>query len=366
MGDFFVVFSDLPDPRAENARHDLLELLFIALASTLCGGEGCVDMAEFAAAKEDMLREFLVLEHGLPSHDTFSRLFRALDPEAFEACFRRFMADFTAADTGVIALDGKMLRRSFDRAAGRSPLNMVTAFASEAGLALGQKAVPAGTNEIGTVQEMLGLLDLAGRTVTMDAMHCQLETARLVLDGGGDYVMALKGNQPDLRDELRLFMHDPEVAPASCFEEADKTGGRVELRRAEVYDDLGWMRDCGLVWPGLAAIGKIEARREIGQKIEAATRYYLLSSPMPAKAFSAAVRSHWAIENSLHWVLDVVMNEDQARNRKDNAAQNHAALRRLGLNLIKNNKSKGSIRTKIKRAGWDNKFLLSLFTKTDD
>lgn len=363
MSDFVSVFSDLEDPRYQNARHSLPEILFMALIAMLCGAESCVDMANFADAKEDELREFLELRHGPPSHDTFSRIFRLLDPDRFGACFCRFMASFAAAREGVVAIDGKTLRRSFDRAAGQSPLHMLSAFASQAGLALGQRAVDGKSNEIKALPELLKMLSLTGRTVTVDAMHCQKEAARSILEQHADYVMALKGNQATLHSDVALFLDDPATAPDDVFETVEKSHGRIETRHATVTADVAWLSRSGHDWPGLKAIGKVVATREIGGKATTSSRYYLLSRAMPAERFAAIVRSHWAIENSLHWVLDVIMNEDQARNRKDNGPENLALLRKWALNIIKGDKAKGSNRVKFKRAGWDNKFLRSLVTQ---
>lgn len=363
MERFREAFEGLSDPRTGNRRrHDLMEVLFIALCASLCGAVSCVDMADFAEAKEDELREFLTLAGGPPSHDTFSRIFRLLDPEAFHAAFQRFMAEFAAARAGVIALDGKSLRRSFDRAAGASPLHLVSAWAAEERLVLGQVKVAADGNEITAVPTLLGLLDLAGVTVTVDAMHCQRLAARIITDRGGDYVMAVKSNQPALHDDIRLLMDDPHAPADGVDEQVDAGHGRIETRRAEVLGDVRWLADAH-DWPGLACVGRIAASREIDGHAATAVRYYIASRPLAAAELNALVRGHWGIENGLHWVLDVVMNEDQARARKDNAPHNLALLRRLALNVIKRNTAKGSNRVKFKRAGWDNRFLRTLIAE---
>lgn len=334
----------------------------MALCASLCGAETCVDMADFAEAKEEVLREFLTLEGGPPSHDTFSRVFRLLDPAAFHAAFQRFMADFAAARAGVVAVDGKSLRRSFDRAAGASPLHLVSAWATEERLVLGQMKVAGGGNEITALPALLHLLSLEGATVTVDAMHCQRATAETIVARGGAYLMAVKTNQPALYEDIKLLMNDP-AAPADGIDETvDGDHGRIETRRAEVLHDVAWLAE-DHHWPGLAAVGKITATREGDGPAATAVRYYLASRPISAAELNRLARGHWGIENRLHWVLDVVMNEDQVRARKDHAPENLALLRRLALNVIKRNKDKGSNRIKFKRAGWDNRFLRKLIAE---
>lgn len=334
----------------------------MSLCASLCGAESCVDMADFAEAKEDVLRGFLKLEGGAPSHDTFSRLFRLLDPEQFHDAFQRFMADFAGTRAGVVAIDGKSLRRSFDRAAGASPLHLVSAWASEERLVLGQMKVAQGGNEITAVPALLRLLSLEGTTVTMDAMHCQRAPAEAIMAEGGDYVMAVKANQPALHDDVKLLMDDPGAPADDSAETVDADHGRIETRRAEVLHDVEWLTQTHR-WPGLAAVGKVTATREIDRHATTTARYYIASRPLSAAELNRLVRGHWGIENQLHWVLDVVMNEDQARARKDNAPENLALLRRLALNIIKRNKDNGSNRLKFKRAGWDDRFLTKLIAE---
>lgn len=357
-----VLFADLQDPRTGNARqHDLLEVLTIALCAVLSGARTSADMARFGELKLSLLRRFLRLENGVPSHDTFSRLFRLIDPAAFAACFGRFVEAFTAANAEVVAVDGKSLRRSFERAQAGSPLNLITAWAADQRLVLGQTAAPAGGAEIAAVPRLLAMLDLAGRVVSADAMHCQAETARQIVEQGGDYVLALKDNQSRLHADVQLLLDDPQAPPDGVHESVDAGHGRIETRRAEVLHDVGWLAEAH-GWPGLAAVGKVTAQREIGGTTSSTTRYYLLSHAFPAERFADLVRGHWGIENQLHWVLDVTMDEDHARARKDNAAENLAALRRLALNLIRANPDNRPIRAKFQRAAWDDDFLLQLLT----
>jgi predicted transposase YbfD/YdcC len=360
MERFRACFEDLVDPRTGNAqRHDLLEMLLIGLAATLCGAETCVDMAVFGRAKEPFLRRFLRLEGGIPSHDTFSRLFRMLDPDGFEASFGRFVAAFAqqvgALQVGgseVVAVDGKTARRSFDHQDGRRPLHMVSAWGVGQQLVLGQQKVGDGSNEIEALPELLALLALEGRIVTADAMHCQRATAQTILDRGGDYCLALKGNQPALFEDVRLWLDDPATTVDDVHETVDGDHGRIETRRALVVHDIAWLTEAH-AFPGLAAVAKVTATREIKGKSSTASRYYVLSKPLTAARLAEVVRTHWQIENCLHWVLDVVMDEDQSRSRKDHAPENLARLRRFALNLIRANKDKGSTRGKIKRAAWD-------------
>jgi predicted transposase YbfD/YdcC len=362
MERFRACFGDLADPRSGNAqRHDLLEILLIALAATLCGAEGCVDMALFGRAKEPFLRRFLRLEGGIPSHDTFSRLFRLLDPDAFEASFGRFVAAF-AQEAGageVVAVDGKTARRSFDRQRGRRPLHLVSAWAVEQRLVLGQQKVAGDSNEIEALPELLALLALDGQIVTADAMHCQKATARTILQRGGAYVLALKGNQPALYEDVRLWLDDPAAPVDDTCQTVDGDHGRIETRRAMVAHDVAWLAERH-DFPGLAAVAKVSATREIDGKATTASRYYLLSTKLGAARLAEIVRAHWQIENRLHWVLDVVMDEDGSRARKDHAPDNLARLRRFTLNLLHANPAPGSTRGKIKRAGWDDAFLLQI------
>lgn len=362
MGWFADCFEDLPDPRTGNAtRHDLAEVLTIALTASICGCESCVDYADFAEDREELFRSFLKLENGLPSHDTFSRVFRLLDPEAFSRCFARFLDDLGAAGQGVLAIDGKTLRRSFDGAAGTSPLHVVTAFACETRMVLGQRAVAEGENEIVAARALLELFDLHGVLVTADAIHCQTETARVVTAKGGDYLFALKANRPAMLADVAAFFADPKAEGVSAFETTDADHGRVELRRHLVCHDVSWLfsdrrypDEPGM--PGLATIAMVEARVETGGKSSTMRRYYLSSATLSAEAFAHAVRAHWRIETSQHWVLDTTFDEDRARNRKDHGPENLAILRRLALNVLRNARPKISIRRKRKRSGWSDEF----------
>lgn len=362
MQGFISIFEEVEDPRARNARHDLLEVLFIALAAVLCGAENCSDMADFGVAKEDVLREVLELEHGIPSHDTFTRLFRLLDPEAFEAAFTRFMAAFARSHRlkGVVAIDGKALRGAFAKGAKATPLHLVNVWAAEQRLALGQRLAP-GRNEVAGALEAVKLLSLKGCIVTVDALHCHAAMAQAILDAKGQYVLALKPNQSALFAAVQRRFATAETLDG--FGSEIETGhGRKEQRQAHVLADAALARAHG--FPGLRAIARVDARRRLeGKDEETSTRYFLLSRPLPAGKLLEAVRAHWTIENQLHWVLDVVFDEDGARNRKDNGPQNIALLRKLALNMLRSHPDSASIRRKIKKAAWDDCFLLSILAQ---
>jgi predicted transposase YbfD/YdcC len=359
---FAACFEDLEDPRSGNAAlHDFHALLIIALCAVLCGGQGAVDMALFAKSKEPFLREFLDLKNGPPSHDTFSRLFRHLNPDQFRASFRRFMTAFSETCQGVIAIDGKVLRRSFDRASDKSTLHMVSAWGCEQRIVLAQIATDAKSNEITAVPKLLAMLSLKGTIVTVDALNCQRAIAAQIVDQGGNYALALKANQPTLHADVSLFFDDPERDAGETDTTVDADNGRIETRTAMVSTDIDWLRH-GHRWPGLVCIGKVTRIREAGGKITTETAYYLLSTVLTAKRFNAVVRSHWGIENRLHWRLDVVMNEDQDRTRMDHGPYNLAILRHMALNVMQQEKSNGSLRGKFKKAGWDDAYLRQLLT----
>jgi len=364
MDKFKKVFRRLPDPRAENARHKLLEVLFIALAAVLCGAESCSEMAEFGRAKEQLLRLILDLEHGIPSHDTFSRVFRLLKPQAFELAFRRFMAAFAKANglnlTGVVAVDGKALRGAYERGGCATPLQLVNVFAVEARMALAQQKA-SGRNETAGALEVLALLDLKGCTVTADALHCHRAFACAVLEQGGDYVLAIKANRGRLFTAVtQQFARSGTRRVAAQIEPSSHE--RRETRRATIMRNTSLATVYG--FPGVAAVGRIMSRRRRrGARADAPlVRHYLLSTSMSPKRLLQVTRSHWGIENKLHWVLDVQLAEDANRARKDNAPENLAILRRLALNILQAHSDRMSIRRKIKRAGWDNTFLMAVLS----
>ena len=363
MDQFIACLEGLDDPRSGNAgQHDFYEILMIAFCTVLCGGQSAVDMALFAVAKEPFLRGFLTLKNGPPSHDTFSRLFRLLDPEQFRATFQRFMARFNEVIQGVIAIDGKVLRRSFDHASGKSALHMVSAWGCEQRLVLAQIATEAKSNEITAVPRLLEMLSLKGTIVTVDALNCQREIAQQIVAQGGDYALALKANQPTLYADVQIFLDDPASAVSTAEPVVDGDHGRIETRTATVSTDISWLQDTHR-WPGLAAIGKVARTRETTGKTTTETAYYLLSTPLSPERLHEVARSHWGIENRLHWRLDVTMNEDQDRSRMGNSPHNLAVLRHMAINLVQKDPAKGSLRGKLKRAGWDDAYLTQLLAR---
>jgi len=354
---FASCWEGLEDFRRGNARlHDLHELLVIALCCVLCGGQGAVDMALFAAAKEPFLRSILQLANGLPSHDTFSRLFRNLDPEQFRSSFQRFMEEFAVQCTGVVAIDGKVVRRSFDRASGKSALHMVSAWGSEQRLVLGQIATDAKSNEITAVPKLLRMLTLKGTIVTADALNCQRAIAAQIVEQEGDYALALKANQENLYNDVVLLLNDPEASQSTMPPVVEADHGRIETRTATVSTEVKWLNEQH-PWPGLKAVGKVLRVRETSEKLSSETAYYLLSTVLTPERLNEVARQHWGVENSLHWRLDVVMNEDQDRTRMGHGPENLAVLRHMAINAMQKEGSKGSLRGKFKRAGWDDDFL---------
>ena len=359
-------FSVLPDPRlARGKEHRWSELLFIAVCTLLTGGESFYDMEEFATLREEWLHTFLALPGGPPSHDTFNRLFQALDPAAFAETFARWTEGLRAAlpadGREIVALDGKAARRAVH--AGEDTRYLVSAWATENGLTLGQVQTADKSNEITAVPALLRVLELTGCVVTADALHCQKNTAKEIVEADADYVLALKGNQGVAHQEIKdalddaIARADPKLA---TLETIEKGHGRIETRRYYQSADLGWFTDRA-DWEGLQSVGVVEATRDLNGKVSVERRYYLSSLPIEIKLFARAVRGHWAVENNLHWVLDVVFGEDQSRARTGFAVANLGVARRLALNLLRQDKTPGrSIKRKQRRAAFDTSYLENL------
>jgi predicted transposase YbfD/YdcC len=361
-------FAAVPDPRCGPAlRHDLLALITIALCAVLCGADTWVDIERFGRAKTDWLRTFLALPNGIPSHDTFGRVFAALDPVAFETAFLGWVQGLVPATTGqVIAIDGKTLRRSHDRSNGGGPLHLVSAWADAHRLVLGQIAVDGKSNEITAIPALLDVLEFSGGIVTIDAMGCQTAIAARIVAGGGDYVLALKDNQPTLHQGVATYfaeLDDRDPAPARSKRTVEKNHGRLETRACVVSGDpalLRWLDPAG-TWTGLRSVAMVSAERRTAEKVSRETRYFLSSLPPDAALLAWAVRSHWGIENKLHWVLDVAFREDESRVRTGHAAANFAVLRHLALNLLRQESSaKVGVKAKRLMCGWDNAYLLNV------
>lgn len=382
---FALYFGDLPDPRRDNGqlRHELIDILAIALCAMLSGAESFVAMEEYGQSKHAWLRDRLGLHlpHGIPSHDTFARLLARLNPQAFEACFAAWtQALHTLTQGQVIALDGKSVRRSFDTASGQGALHLVSAWASQNRLVLGQEAVAEKSNEMTAVPALLKRLEIAGCVVTTDALNTQKNIAAEIVEQGGDYVLALKGNHGLLYDDVREFCdwmsQRPGGLTAGC-DQSDHTRdwghGRCEVRRCFclAVTATDWPQATAQ-WPELRSLACIESGRrlttpdpEVVQGAQTTTswerRFYLSSLECDAPRLQEAVRAHWGIENSLHWVLDVSFDEDGCRIRKDHAAYNMATLRRLALNLLrKDTQHKRGLKTRRHRAGWDDDYLLRI------
>jgi len=361
-------FIKITDPRIPNkTRHSLLNILTIVLCAVISGSEDFYDIEEYAESKQEFFQTFLDLPNGMPSHDTINRVISRLNPEEFSKCIVEWTKTISEKLNGVIAIDGKTLRRSFQDASKKNPLHIVSAWSSANGIVLGQVQTDAKSNEITAIPELLKLLDIGGNIVTIDAMGCQTDIAQKILDGGGDYVLALKGNQKNSLDSIKyLFDWEMKNNFSGVFHtetlSVEKGHGRIETRKAYSIGELDKLEGLDLEkWPGLQSLTMIESIREINGSATSERRYYISSLPADAKVIGDSVRSHWGIENSLHWVMDVTFHEDYARNRKDHSAANMATMRHFALNLIKRDKNtKGSIKGKRKRAGWSDDYLLKL------
>jgi predicted transposase YbfD/YdcC len=369
-------FENLTDPRVNRIKdHDLIDVLIIAVCALLCAGESFNDMEDFGKAKQDWFKTFLRLRNGIPSHDTFNRVFAALDPQEFLECFLTWTQSVReAVGQEIVALDGKALRRAIHQ--DQNIKYIVSAWAEGNGLVLGQLKVADKSNEITAVPHLLRVLELRGCIVTIDAMGCQKKIAREIIEADADYVLALKGNQETVHEEVKTFLdatlaeqRGPRLPGAklsraaaglATMETVEKDHGRLETRRYYQSVELDWFADRPQ-WEGLQSVGMVEAIREIKGQRTVERRYYLSSLPLGVETFARAVRGHWGVENKLHWVLDVCFREDQSRARAGYAAENLATLRRLALNLLKREKTKKrGIRGKMLNASWDHPYLLRL------
>ena len=358
-------FASLADPRTGPAQqHVLLDILLIGVCATLCGAEGFTDMALFGRCKVDWFKTWLALPNGIPSHDTFNRVFGLIDPTKFMDCFLAWTQSLREVIAGeLVAVDGKTVRGS--RVRGHGPIHLVNVWAAHNRLILGQLKVADHSNEITALPPLLRALELAGCVVTVDALGCQKPVAKEIHEADADYVLALKGNQGTLHEEVKTFLDDAQTREFADVnheftETIEKDHGRIETRRYWITEQISWLADRA-DWEALRSVGMVEAVREINGRISTQRRYYLSSLPSEVARFAAAVRGHWEIENCVHWVLDVQLGEDRCNVRQPHAAQNLAALRALSLNLLRRDRErKCGIRSKQKLAGWDHDYLRSL------
>ncbi len=365
-------FESLDDPRVQHSiDHLLIDIVMITICAVICGADRWVEVENYGKAKHSWLGTFLELPHGIPSHDTIERLFARLRPEPLQECFLSWVnAAFALSKGQLITVDGKTLRGSYERGGKRGMIHMVSAWASENRIVLGQRKVDEKSNEITAIPELLKVLDLEGAVVSIDAMGCQTAIAEQIVAQQGDYVLALKGNQGNLLEDVsQLFAQ----AHANAFDgiehdyyETQDTGhGRQETRRYWVMGQTDYLIGAEN-WAKLTTIGCVESQRQVGDTLSREMRYYLLSLPLDAKRFATAVRGHWGIENQLHWILDVAFREDQSRATAGYSGENLAVIRHIAVNLLSQEKSaKGGTHAKRLKAGWDDQYLFKVLTQAD-
>ena len=362
---FLQHFQDLPDARqAAKVVYPLDEVLLLSLLAVLAGAEAFTDIARFGQKKLDLLRRFRPFVDGTPPHDTLGDIFASLDAEKFQQCFVSWVASITGTPSDVIAIDGKTVRRSGSKKDSKAPIHMVSAFAARQRLVLGQVKVSEKSNEIVAIPKLLDLLAIEGAIVTIDAMGCQRDIAAKIIDKKADYVLALKGNQGTLHEDVALFVTEQKAngfqdTIISQAETVDGDHGRIETRKTTVIHDVAWLQQRHN-WPGLKSIVMVESTRETGNKVETETRFYITSLIMIAALVGPIIRSHWAIENSLHWVMDMVFRDDECRVRTENAPANFTTVKHMAHNLIRKAPGKDSLRLRRKVAAWDDDFLASL------
>ena len=362
---FLNQFKDLPDPRQPGkVIYPLAEVLLLCLLAVLGGAETFVDIALFGEKKLGLLRRFRPFRDGTPSHDQLGDIFATLDANKFQQCFVSWVASLTGAAADVIAIDGKTLRRSYQKRGAKAPIHMVSAFAARQRLVLGQVKVGEKTNEIVAIPALLDMMAIEGAIVTIDAMGCQRQIAERIVDKKADYVLALKGNQGTLREDVEVFAAEQKAngfkdTKVSRHETVDGDHGRIETRTYTAFHDVDWLRERH-DWPGLKGVVMVESSREIGDKIERETRFYITSLAWLAYQMGPVIRSHWTIENSLHWVMDMIFRDDECRVRTQHAPANFTTLKHMAHNLIRKAAGKHSFRLKRKIAAWDDDFLASL------
>lgn len=359
-------FASIPDPRINRRKlHKLSDIFFITLCAVICGADDWVAIELFGKSKETWFTRVLKLTNGIPSHDTFGNVFAAIDTEQFSQCFSRWAADLADLSAGeVVAIDGKCLRRSLDSASDKSAIYMVSAWATENQLVLGQQKVDNKSNEITAIPKLLMQLDIAGAVVTIDAMGCQTKIAKQIIEQKADYLLSLKGNQGTLHKDVTAFFESPTTGPAIGHESYDGGHGRIETRIVRATSDIGWLRKLHPHWPDLTSLVAVTALRECKHKITEETRYFISSmDATDPKRLGQIVRAHWGIENNLHWVLDHSFREDDQRMRKGHSDANMAVVRHIALNLLKTEKTaKVGVKNKRLKAGWVEDYLLKVVT----
>jgi len=359
-------FKDMPDPRQRGkVMYPLDEVLLLALLAVLAGADSFVEIARFGCKKRELLRRFRPFLDGTPSHDHLGDIFAALDPVHFQRCFVAWVASLIGVPAGVVAIDGKTVRRSGGKA-GKGAIHMVSAFAASQRLVLGQVKVAEKSNEIVAIPKLLDMLVVEGAIITIDAMGCQRAIAQKIIDKKADYVFGLKGNQGSLRDDVKVFVAEQKAknfadTTISRAQTIDADNGRIETRTTTVIHDIDWLQKRHR-WPGLNAVVMVESIRETGGVLERDTRLYVTSLVMLAHLLGPVIRGHWAIENSLHWVMDMVFRDDECRVRINHAPTNFTTIKHMACNLLRRPSGKDSMRVRRKIAGWDDDFLASLVT----
>ena len=353
----------IEDPRHHNRQHLLHDMLMIALCAIVCGAESWTQVAEYGRSKLPWFKEFLQLPNGIPSHDTFGRLFARINPDGFRDFFSRWVQDLSESLNGkTVAMDGKTLRGSHDRINGKSAIHMVSAWVSDIQLVLGQLKIDDKSNEITAIPELIKMLALEGAIVTIDAMGCQKKITQAIIDGKADYVIQVKDNQPRLHEDIALFLQNPDNAPFETLETVGGEHGRVETRRYYTTDDIHWLQGKH-EWAGIKTICRVTRQRDVNGNTSIESSYYISSLYNHAPTIANAVREHWGIENGLHYCLDVSFREDHCRVRKDHAPENFAILRHMAMNLLKREKTlKGGIQTKRLKAAWDEGYLIKILS----